>query len=92
MSFAKEFVVFPRQESEIEESQYVPYPSLGHEFGILFGFVGAFIVFTVLFYLWWLTFLKREESKERTRVEDLRSRGLLKEGPYATGDAGKVQQ
>ena len=46
------------------------------EFGILFGFVGAFILVFVCYGVMWKLNNKREEKKEAARKADLTERGF----------------
>lgn len=73
---------------------YIPAPSTGHEIGVMFGGIGTMLLGMLLFWSWWQIKLKRDEKKERARVEDLRQRGLLKE-QYSPGNGqsnGKEQE
>lgn len=52
-----------------------PIKSLGREFGILFGFLGACLVTMVLYAVVWQAIQRRDTHKERIRRKELRARG-----------------
>ncbi|KAF1810775.1 hypothetical protein P152DRAFT_460064 [Eremomyces bilateralis CBS 781.70] len=83
--------LYPRAGKTPEEleAKFVPIPSVGHEMGIMFGFIGLMLIGVTGFWVWWTFRLKREDTHERARVEDLRARGLLKEGLSGNGASEK---
>ncbi|KAF1990023.1 hypothetical protein K402DRAFT_390346 [Aulographum hederae CBS 113979] len=58
---------------------YVPPPSIGHEIGVMFGFIAAMLLSMVLYGVWWQYGNKRSLRKENERIAALRERGLIGE-------------
>ncbi len=58
------------------------HPRVRTQLGILFGFVGIFIVLTISFGVIWVLYNKRQERKEEER-----RRMLIEEG-WGSADAG----
>ncbi|GAB7345670.1 hypothetical protein MBLNU457_3954t1 [Dothideomycetes sp. NU457] len=58
---------------------YVPPPSVGHELGVMFGFIGAMLVSMGLYAIAWQLGNKRSARKEAERIEALKASGWLKE-------------
>ncbi|KAF2102210.1 hypothetical protein NA57DRAFT_73641 [Rhizodiscina lignyota] len=54
---------------------YNPPPSVGHEIGVMFGGIAAFLISSILFWVWWNWAQKREDRIERERVEAFRQAG-----------------
>jgi hypothetical protein len=52
------------------------------QFGILFGFVGAFILMILCYGVVWRFYNKREEKKEAVRKADLIERGFDSSGEF----------
>jgi len=72
---------------------YTPPPSVGHEIGVMFGFIGAFIVAMALYTVFWQVTNRREQRRE---AEKLRSRQELGVGTgekrSANGLVGSEQE
>ncbi|KAI9825000.1 MAG: hypothetical protein M1819_000629 [Sarea resinae] len=64
---------------------YVPPPSVGHEIGVMFGFIGAFLLATICYFITWTFGLKRSARIERERREKLASQGI---GTYKGNQIG----
>ncbi|KAK8220024.1 hypothetical protein M8818_000440 [Zalaria obscura] len=58
---------------------YVPPPSIGHEIGIMFGFLAAMALAMTLYGIAWNIGNKRSARKEAERIEALKASGWLKE-------------
>jgi len=58
---------------------HVPPPSLGHEFGIMFGFLAIMAISMALYGIAWQVGNKRSTRKEQERIEALKASGWLKE-------------
>ncbi|KKY13915.1 hypothetical protein UCDDS831_g08595 [Diplodia seriata] len=58
---------------------YVPMPSLGHELGILFGFIALMLVCMLAYGFAWQIGNKRSLRKEEERIAALRASGHLKD-------------
>ncbi|EKG16881.1 hypothetical protein MPH_05862 [Macrophomina phaseolina MS6] len=65
--------------SEDKSLCYVPMPSLGHELGILFGFVALMIICMAAYGVVWQIGNKRSLRKEQERIAALRASGHLKD-------------
>ncbi|KAF2156698.1 hypothetical protein K461DRAFT_272772 [Myriangium duriaei CBS 260.36] len=65
--------------------KFVPEPSVGHEIGIMFGFIGAMILSMALYGVAWNIGNKRSAQKEIERIEALRASGWLKEKEERNG-------
>ncbi|KAF2736030.1 hypothetical protein EJ04DRAFT_562799 [Polyplosphaeria fusca] len=72
-----------------QEHPYRPPPSVGHEIGVMFGFIGFMLLCMVAYGVAWNIGNKKSQKKEADRIEKLRASGLLrreKEGlPEAHG-------
>ncbi|KAF2238787.1 hypothetical protein EV356DRAFT_504099 [Viridothelium virens] len=66
-----------RDDLNYNDPAYAPPPSVGHEIGIMFGFVGAMLLSMVLYTLAWQVGNKRSAQREATRVQELRKAGYL---------------
>ncbi|KAI9848929.1 MAG: hypothetical protein M1830_001041 [Pleopsidium flavum] len=55
---------------------YVPPPSIGHEIGVMFGFIGLMISAMGLYLVLWQLGQKRSARKEAERRQELSSRGF----------------
>ncbi|KAF2453245.1 hypothetical protein BDY21DRAFT_375040 [Lineolata rhizophorae] len=55
-----------------DNSGYVPIPSVGHELGVMFGFVGVFVVATIIYGFVWTAVNKRGLCREEERVAGMR--------------------
>ncbi|KAI9846880.1 MAG: hypothetical protein M1837_003492 [Sclerophora amabilis] len=66
----------------------VPPPSIGHEIGVLFGFVGLNLVGVACFWAWWVWKNKIEDRHETARKEELSSRGFTPNMSTSRGAAG----
>lgn len=62
------------------------YPKLSTQLGILFGFVGLFILSASTYTVLWKLYNKREEKAERARELDLKQRGF---GVMADNEKGQ---
>jgi len=51
---------------------YVPPPSIGHELGVMFGFIGVFIISMGLYMIWWKIANKRSKTEEDERIRTVR--------------------
>ncbi|PNS19206.1 hypothetical protein CAC42_2383 [Sphaceloma murrayae] len=58
---------------------YVAEPSIGHEMGVMFGFIGAMVLSMILYGVAWQMGNKRSARKEAERIDALRASGWLKE-------------
>ncbi|KAF2259262.1 hypothetical protein CC78DRAFT_537198 [Lojkania enalia] len=61
-----------------DSKTYVPPPSVGHEIGVLFGFLGFMLVCMVIYGVVWTIGNKRSQRREAERVERLKASGLLR--------------
>ncbi|KAI9709452.1 MAG: hypothetical protein M1820_003212 [Bogoriella megaspora] len=59
------------------DPKYVPAPSIGHELGIMFGFIAAMLLSMFLYTIIWQMGNKRSVRKEAERVEALRKAGYM---------------
>ncbi|PSN65935.1 hypothetical protein BS50DRAFT_574424, partial [Corynespora cassiicola Philippines] len=57
---------------------YHPPPSVGHEMGVMFGFIGFMLLCSVVYVAVWQTANKRSQRREAERIERLRASGLLR--------------
>ncbi|KAL1628084.1 hypothetical protein SLS56_006014 [Neofusicoccum ribis] len=57
---------------------YVPMPSLGHELGIMFGFLALMVVCMAAYGVVWQVGNRRSLRKEQERIAALRASGHLK--------------
>jgi len=57
-----------------DKANYVPPPSVGHEIGVMFGFIGVFIVAMVVYGVLFQMYNKRGQKKEIERVRLVRSK------------------
>jgi hypothetical protein len=64
----------------------VAHPRIRTQMGILFGFVGIFIVVIVTFGIMWILYNKRQEKRELARKEKLIEEGW---GVADIGEKGK---
>ena len=69
--------------------------TIGHEMGIMFGFIGLMLIATVGFAIFWVGKNKRQARLERERQEVLRQAGWgldgwkrNEKGDFKTGDDG----
>ncbi|GAB7347203.1 hypothetical protein MBLNU459_g3310t1 [Dothideomycetes sp. NU459] len=65
---------------------YVPPPSVGHEIGVMFGFIGAMALSMALYGVAWNIGNKRSARKEAERIENLKASGWLKEKLPPSGE------
>ncbi|KAF1957701.1 hypothetical protein CC80DRAFT_592208 [Byssothecium circinans] len=79
-----------------EPHAYIPAPSIGHELGVMFGFIGVMIVCSVIYGLLWQKANKTSQRKEVERIEKLRASGLLdrekekeRSGQFREGTGGE---
>ncbi|XTI87559.1 hypothetical protein V2W45_1211672, partial [Cenococcum geophilum] len=56
---------------------YVPPPSVGHEIGVIFGFITFMLLCMIAYGFIWQIGNKRSQNKEAERIEALRASGLL---------------
>ncbi|KAL2222075.1 hypothetical protein M432DRAFT_587982 [Thermoascus aurantiacus ATCC 26904] len=63
-------------ERDVEFPPYTPMPSLGHELGIMFGFIVACLLTVAVYLVFWQAAQRRNATKERARREELRARGI----------------
>ncbi|KAI9816890.1 MAG: hypothetical protein M1827_001535 [Pycnora praestabilis] len=67
---------------------YVPPPSVGHEIGVMFGFIGAMILAMVLYGFVWQMGQKRSAKKEEERKRALAEKGYGEKAPARNGGGG----
>ncbi|KIW03756.1 uncharacterized protein PV09_05061 [Verruconis gallopava] len=53
-------------------SGYVPPPSTGHEIGVMFGFIGAFLLAMILYGVWFNLSNKKSLARENERLRTVR--------------------
>jgi hypothetical protein len=75
------------KKSDAIKVAFHPGPSLGHELGIMFGFITLFVLATVVYYVMWQAGNKRDERTELGRREALAQKGFRteKSGESETG-------
>ncbi|ORY03237.1 hypothetical protein BCR34DRAFT_617850 [Clohesyomyces aquaticus] len=61
------------------KKEYVAPPSVGHEIGVMFGFLGFMLLAMLIYGFVWQAGNKRSQKKEADRVAKLRASGLLRE-------------
>ncbi|KAF2011346.1 hypothetical protein BU24DRAFT_466062 [Aaosphaeria arxii CBS 175.79] len=69
-----------------DEVPYHPPPSVGHEVGVIFGFIGFMLLCITLYGLGWQVANRRSQANERARIERLRSSGLLEHAGEKDGE------
>ncbi|KAB2576459.1 hypothetical protein BFW01_g10490 [Lasiodiplodia theobromae] len=70
--------------AEDKRECYVPMPSLGHELGILFGFLALMLVCMLSYGVMWQVGNRRSLRKEEERIAALRAAGHLKDEKSST--------
>ncbi|KAF2681558.1 hypothetical protein K458DRAFT_391940 [Lentithecium fluviatile CBS 122367] len=60
------------------QSEYKPPPSIGHEMGVMFGFIVFMLVCSLIYGVVWQNGNKGSQLKETARIEKLRASGLLR--------------
>jgi len=63
--------------SQQPKKPYVPPPSIGHEIGVIFGFIAFMLLCMITYGFVWQVGNKRSQLKEAKRIEALRASGLL---------------
>jgi len=53
---------------------YVPPPSIGHELGVMFGFMGIFLIAMTVYYFVWQARNKKSLREERERIAAVRQK------------------
>ena len=69
--------ILPRQNKP--SKPYIPPPSIGHEMGIMFGFIAIMLLSMLAYGFAWQIGNKRSAKKEAERIQMLRQSGVLKE-------------
>ncbi|KAF2112963.1 hypothetical protein BDV96DRAFT_648585 [Lophiotrema nucula] len=67
------------------DQRYTPPPSVGHEIGVMFGFLGFMALCMIAYGVAWNISNKKIQKKEADRIEKLKASGLLrgeKDGVY----------
>ncbi|KAH8696678.1 hypothetical protein BGW36DRAFT_408487 [Talaromyces proteolyticus] len=81
--------------AKYDHPPYTPMPSLGHELGIMFGFLAACVLTVGVYYIFWQASQQRAAARDDARRKDLRARGFHHErggyhdkalGRYASRD------
>ncbi|KAK4984582.1 hypothetical protein LTR66_008452 [Elasticomyces elasticus] len=62
-----------------QTGSYVPPPSVGHEIGVMFGFLAVMALAMVAYGIAWQIGNRRSAREESERVEALRASGFLGE-------------
>ncbi|KAF2665211.1 hypothetical protein BT63DRAFT_429136 [Microthyrium microscopicum] len=65
--------------SAVSEKPYIPIPSVGHELGIMFGFIGLFILAFAAYAIAYKIYNKKLQKKEAERVRALKASGWSNE-------------
>ncbi|KAL2011226.1 hypothetical protein VTN00DRAFT_3944 [Thermoascus crustaceus] len=63
-------------DNDVEFPPYTPMPSLGHELGIMFGFIMACLLSMLIYFVFWQAAQRSNAIKEQARREELRARGI----------------
>ncbi|MCJ1426743.1 hypothetical protein MMC29_004646 [Sticta canariensis] len=80
----------PAEAAQTSEIPYHPAPSVGHELGIMFGFMAIFVISMGVYLFLWKLGNRRNEAYEIARREKLAQRGFGDEKsrlPVVGGDA-----
>ncbi|OJD29755.1 uncharacterized protein BKCO1_7300020 [Diplodia corticola] len=67
---------------------YVPMPSLGHELGIIFGFLALMLICMCAYGFAWQIGNRRSLRKEEERIAALRASGHLKDEKSSAESGG----
>ncbi|KAL1302379.1 hypothetical protein AAFC00_002782 [Neodothiora populina] len=76
----------------LEEITYMPPPSIGHEMGIMWGFIATMLLTTLLYGLAWQIGNKRSARIEAERVAALKASGWLDEKHIYSGESAEERE
>jgi len=76
--------------SQQSKKPYIPPPSVGHEIGVIFGFIAFMLLCMIAYGFIWQIGNKRSQRKEAERIEALRASGLLRE--KGVGELGRREK
>ncbi|RHZ43176.1 uncharacterized protein CDV56_100472 [Aspergillus thermomutatus] len=71
---------------------YTPMPSLGHELGVMFGFIVACLLIMAVYIYFWRAADRRDKQRDRDRQRDLARRAFRFERHERLREWGRPQE